>query len=115
MPRSRYSMKLRRPVLYTASLARLALKSCFDSLISSPPCTSGRNGRGRKCSGGAPARPPRLPPPPVCRNLAPGPLRVLLLRLALTLAGGVPRAAPPPPPPPPPPGPNSSRAHLEGG
>src|SRR5213593_4638878 len=33
MPRSRYSMKLRRPVRYTASLARLELNSCFCSLI----------------------------------------------------------------------------------
>src|SRR2546422_7565083 len=101
MPRSRYSMKLRRPVLYTASLARLALKSCFDSLISSPPCTSGRNGRGRQCSGGTPALPPRLRRPRVCRNVARALPRVVLLRLALALAGvfadaPAPTTAPPP-------------------
>src|SRR5713226_6494770 len=33
MPRSRYSMKLRPPVLYTASSARLTLKRGFASLI----------------------------------------------------------------------------------
>src|SRR5215470_2469210 len=33
IPRSRYSMKLRRPVLYVASCARLTLKVCLLSLI----------------------------------------------------------------------------------
>src|SRR5215475_360666 len=33
IPRSRYSMKVRRPVLYTASCARLTLKACLLSLI----------------------------------------------------------------------------------
>src|SRR5215831_4802046 len=33
MPRSRYSIKLRKPVLYTASLAKLALNSCFGLLV----------------------------------------------------------------------------------
>src|SRR5262249_45101337 len=33
MPRSRYSMKLLNPVLYTASLARLALQSWAGSLM----------------------------------------------------------------------------------
>src|SRR2546422_6530560 len=102
MPRSRYSMKLRRPVLYTASLARLALKSCFDSLISSPPCTSGRNGRGRKCSGGTLACPPPLRPPRGCRKGARGLLRGVLPRGAVALGGGV-AASPPPHPGPPPP------------
>src|SRR5262245_57341300 len=34
MPRSRYSIKLRKPVLYTAPLAKLALKSCFGLIVS---------------------------------------------------------------------------------
>src|SRR4030095_15205775 len=33
MPRSRYSIKLRKPVLYTASLAKLALNNCFGLLV----------------------------------------------------------------------------------
>src|SRR2546427_7901123 len=37
-PRSRYSMKLRRPGFQTAYWARLALKSCCASLIVVPPC-----------------------------------------------------------------------------
>src|SRR5437773_12284594 len=37
MPRSRYSMKLRRPVLYTAPSARFTLKRCFASLMVDPP------------------------------------------------------------------------------
>src|SRR2546426_9790259 len=36
-PRSRYSMKLRRPGFQTAYWARLALKSCCGSLIVVPP------------------------------------------------------------------------------
>src|SRR2546425_2133575 len=38
MPRSRYSMKLRKPVLYTAFVARFALNSCSCPLIVDPSC-----------------------------------------------------------------------------